>query len=162
MVAVALKTDQTRRSNKGKFMSNICVLQRSWEEAQAEISDIRIRVFVEEQLVPLELEFDGLDQTANHWLAYNSQKQPIATARLLSNGHIGRMAVLRPHRGEGVGSAIMGGIIAQAMSTDLRLLYLHAQLTAAEFYRRLGFSAYGEEFMDAGIPHIALALDLPR
>ena len=59
MVAVAPKTGQTRRSYKGKFMSNICVLQRSWEEAQAEISDIRIRVFVEEQLVPLELEFDG-------------------------------------------------------------------------------------------------------
>ncbi len=117
------------------------------------IRAIRIRVFIEEQKVPAELEFDGLDEAALHVIA-SVEEQAVGTGRLLDDGHIGRIAVMAAFRGRGLGTQIMHALMAEAAKAGCRRVYLGAQLQAVEFYQKLGFTPYGEEFMDAGIPHI--------
>jgi predicted GNAT family N-acyltransferase len=130
-----------------------------WPRDKTTLADIRRRVFVEEQAVPEHLEWDGEDDTAQHWLAL-LDGQPIATARLLCNGHIGRMAVLARGRRRGIGSAILNAIVAHAGQNALREVYLHAQTHALPFYERHGFIAEGPEFIDAGIAHRTMRLIL--
>jgi len=140
--------------------SPIRVEQTSWQASEAEIRRIRMRVFVEEQQVPVELDFDGLDPDCIHWLAYDADNRPVGTGRLLPDGHFGRMAVLKPNRKCGIGDAIMRAVIETAAVGQLPELFLHAQLTALPFYSGLGFVSYGVEFMDADMPHIAMKLML--
>lgn len=134
----------------------------TWVQDADSIKRVRLAVFVAEQKVPLELEFDGLDEHCKHWLALDAGGCAVGTARMLADGHIGRMAVLAANRQQGVGSQIMKDIINIAKETGFKRLQLHAQITAMPFYSRLGFVAYGEQFMDADMSHIAmeLALDL--
>jgi predicted GNAT family N-acyltransferase len=117
------------------------------------IKTIRETVFIKEQHVPVELEWDGLDDTATHVVARANDTQVIGTARMLANGHIGRMAVLPAWRHQGVGSAMLKELLLLAQRRHLVKVYLHAQTTAVGFYEQHGFKAVGEEFMDAGIPH---------
>lgn len=124
-----------------------------WDSHQAELMRIREAVFVHEQGVPAELEHDAHDETALHLLAYGDTGQPVATARLVDGGHIGRMAVLAPWRGRGIGSALLGETVRLAASAGYTRVHLHAQCQAEDFYRRLGFVAEGPVFDDAGIPH---------
>jgi|TARA_B110000238_G_C15925434_1_gene352359 predicted GNAT family N-acyltransferase len=140
--------------------SIIRVEQTSWQACESEIRRIRTAVFVEEQHVPLDLDFDGLDPECIHWLAYDTDNRPVGTGRLLPDGHFGRMAVLKSHRKRGIGDAIMRAVIKTAAAEKLPELYLHAQLTALPFYSGLGFMGYGEEFMDADMPHMAMKLVL--
>lgn len=140
--------------------SPIRVDQTSWQTSESEIRRIRTAVFVEEQNVPLDLDFDGLDPECIHWLAYDANNAAVGTGRLLRDGHFGRMAVLAPSRKRGIGDAIMRAVIETATAEKLPELYLHAQLTALPFYSGLGFVSYGEEFMDADMPHIAMKLVL--
>jgi predicted GNAT family N-acyltransferase len=128
--------------------------------AQAALRAIRMEVFVREQQVPEELEWDGLDETAFHLLARDTFGNPVATARMLPDGHIGRVAVMRPWRGKGVGTEIMRVMIHEAGRRRLHEVDLDAQVKAIEFYERLGFAAEGPEFMDAGIPHRHMRLSL--
>jgi predicted GNAT family N-acyltransferase len=123
-----------------------------WLSDEKILADIRRRVFIEEQSVPEALEWDGEDADAQHWLALY-EGQPIGTARLLRNGHIGRMAVLKHGRHRGIGSALLNAIVTDAQKNQLREVYLHAQTHALPFYQRNGFIAEGPEFLDAGIPH---------
>ena len=139
--------------------SAIQVNQTSWQDSEPEIRHIRTAVFVEEQNVPLDLDFDGLDAQCIHWLAY-ADNIAVGTGRLLPDGHFGRMAVLKPHRQQGVGQTIMRAVIDTALAERLPELYLHAQLSALPFYSGLGFVGYGEQFMDADMPHIAMRLKL--
>jgi predicted GNAT family N-acyltransferase len=132
---------------------------RRFSEARAAIETIRRRVFIEEQQVPEELEWDGLDDTATHLLA-RVEGQPVATARLLDNGHVGRMAVLPPWRGRGIGAALLERLIALGRERGLQRMFLNAQITAMPFYARAGFIVEGEAFMDAGIPHKRMVLEL--
>ena len=134
------------------------VIKTDWISSQIAISEVRTQVFVEEQAVPYKLDFDGLDNTAVHWLAVTLQGKPVGTARLLKDGHLGRMAVLKDFRHQGIGTAILESCIAYAKTDHFNRLYLHAQLTAIGFYKKQGFSAYGQQFMDANIPHIAMQL----
>ena len=117
---------------------------------------IRLEVFVGEQGVPLEEEMDDLDAVSVHVLAL-ADGQPIGTGRLIPGGDgsakIGRMAVLKPYRGQGVGSAILEHLTAQARQRGVRSLSLAAQLHAIPFYERFGFLTEGEVFLDAGIEH---------
>lgn len=137
----------------------IAVRKANWQHDQNILSEIRRRVFVDEQNVPEDLEWDGLDDDAQHWLAFYND-EPIGTARLLRNGHIGRMAVLAHARGRGVGAAILRSAIDDAKQQQLREVYLHAQTHALSFYERLGFVVEGPEFLDANIPHRTMRLIL--
>ncbi|MFM1891465.1 MAG: hypothetical protein RLZ44_542 [Pseudomonadota bacterium] len=125
----------------------------SWPTDQAELLAVRSAVFVEEQGVPLELELDGEDARAWHLLARSSDGQPIATGRLLPDGHIGRLAVLAGWRGRGIGRQLLQGLLRQARAQQLPAVFLHAQVDAIGFYQAAGFVAEGADFMDAGIPH---------
>lgn len=141
-------------------MSEFSVQRPSWAEAGAALGAIRSQVFIEEQGVPRELEWDGLDEDAEHLLAVDADGQPIGCARVLAGGHIGRMAVLPPWRGRGVGRALLERSIALCRRRGDPLLILNAQVQVTGFYARAGFIAVGREFMDAGIPHRRMELTL--
>lgn len=114
---------------------------------------LRVAVFVDEQGVPPALEWDDADADCWHWVVTDPCGEPIATARLRADGHVGRMAVAAGWRRRGVGSALMERIAADARAQGHGQLLLAAQLHALPFYERLGFEAYGEPFPDAGIEH---------
>jgi predicted GNAT family N-acyltransferase len=133
----------------------------AWDAQRDALLDIRYRVFVDEQGVPAELEHDAQDAHALHLLARTHDKTPFATARMLDDGHIGRIAVLPEWRGRGVGSALLEALIAIAQDQRRPAVYLHAQCRAEGFYRRLGFVAEGAVFDDAGIAHRRMSLRLP-
>ncbi|MCY4143817.1 MAG: GNAT family N-acetyltransferase [Gammaproteobacteria bacterium] len=128
----------------------------SWNSSEETLIAIRTEVFVKEQGVPRDLEIDGLDQTSYHFLATTSQGEDVGTARLLETGQIGRMAVLEPHRGSGIGRQLLECAVAKALQLNFAEIFLHAQTHALDFYSRNGFEVYGEEFDDAGIPHRAM------
>lgn len=141
-------------------MKSFTVRIADWQDHAAALRAIRETVFILEQQVPVELEWDGLDVGCLHVLAADAAGNPIGTARLLSDGHIGRMAVLKEWRGRGVGSALLQWLLAEARKLGLRQAVLNAQTYAAGFYTKFGFQAVGEEFMDAGIPHVKMVLPL--
>lgn len=126
----------------------------NWDELQADCKMIRFEVFVEEQKVPAEIELDDMDAVCLHAVAYDAAGTPIGTGRLLPDGHIGRMAVRKVARGSGVGGALLQALMAQAQARGDQLVALSAQTHAAPFYERFGFAIDGEEFYEAGIPHI--------
>jgi predicted GNAT family N-acyltransferase len=134
-------------------MTDYRVRPADWLADNAALREIRTRVFIDEQQVPEALEWDGEDESARHWLAEDATGQPIATVRLLNNGHIGRMAVLPAYRGLGVGSALLQAVLDTAPTLGLHRVFLHAQTSAIAFYERHGFEVCSEEFEDAGIPH---------
>ncbi|MEU7021084.1 GNAT family N-acetyltransferase [Streptomyces sp. NPDC046203] len=130
---------------------------------------VRREVFVEEQGVPADEEFDAYDETATQLLAVRADGLPLGTGRLLygadatgktgadaSVGSLGRLAVSRAARGLGVGAALVRAIEETARARGLTAVDLHAQTRALGFYERLGYVAYGPEFPDAGIPHRAM------
>lgn len=129
------------------------IAQVDWNQKKPVLLAIRFAVFVDEQGVPPELEQDDRDPDAIHLLATSQVGEPIATARMLADGHIGRMAVLPDWRRRGIGAALLRRLIEIASAQGRREVFLHAQCQAEPFYRRLGFVAEGEEFQDAGISH---------
>lgn len=133
------------------------VRSTTWQRDRSILSEIRQRVFIEEQNVPAELEWDDADEDAQHWLAFY-HGEPVGTARMLRNGHIGRMAVLMRARHRGVGSQILRTVLEAAAQQQLREVYLHAQIHALRFYEKLGFIVEGPEFFDANIPHRTMRL----
>ncbi|GAA5169984.1 MULTISPECIES: GNAT family N-acetyltransferase [Halomonadaceae] len=135
------------------------VEQGDWRQLGEQASEIRRQVFIEEQAVPQEEEWDGRDDECLHFLA-RLDGQPVGTARLLPDGHIGRVAVLAAGRGRGIGLALMQAAIEAARERGHAHAELAAQTHALAFYRRLGFEAYGPEFLDAGIAHRNMRLDL--
>ena len=132
----------------------------SWQNDGHLLRNIRETVFIEEQQVPVELEWDGLDRKCLHVLALDTCGRPIGTARFLPDGHIGRMAVLKEWRGKGVGSAMLSRLLAEAKKRSIYQVVLNAQTTAADFYKKFGFQLEGKEFIDAGIPHVKMVLKL--
>lgn len=137
----------------------------NWIELGQDAGRIRTSVFVEEQRIPAELEWDEADATAVHAVAYNRLGQPVGTGRLLQQapgeGRIGRMAVHQGLRGFGVGEQVLRALAGQSDDRGDRRLVLHAQRTAVPFYARLGFAPVGEPFEEAGIPHQEMAAPLP-
>lgn len=123
-----------------------------WSEARAHAEPIRLAVFVKEQGVPAELEMDERDPACVHAIAFLEGKA-VGTGRLLPDAHIGRMAVLREFRGRGVGSAILRKLMEKAQQRGDRAVVLSAQVHAAAFYDAHGFTAFGEVYEEAGIPH---------
>ena len=133
----------------------------SWQDAEADLRILREFVFIKEQNVPPELEWDGKDETAVHVLARDEKGRAIATARMTPDGHIGRMAVLRAWRHRGVGTELLTALVTIARARQLPRVKLDAQVRAIDFYRRLDFIPQGETFMDAGMPHQHMTRSLP-
>ncbi|MGV3571124.1 MAG: YbgC/FadM family acyl-CoA thioesterase [Ramlibacter sp.] len=137
----------------------------SWQELGADAGRIRTAVFVQEQRIPAELEWDEDDATAVHAVAYNRLGQAVATGRLLpardGQAKVGRMAVHQVLRGCGFGEQVLCALADVAQRRGDRGIALHAQRTARSFYERLGFVAQGEPFEEAGIPHLAMTSALP-
>jgi predicted GNAT family N-acyltransferase len=131
-----------------------------WSDAARLARPVREAVFVAEQGVPAELEWDDRDGVSRHAVATDGAGAAIGTARLLPEGRIGRMAVLKTWRRKGVGAALMRALLDEARRAGMRTITLHAQTHAADFYRSLGFSARGGEFDEAGIPHVEMRLEL--
>jgi len=127
-----------------------------WQASQAQLRAIRATVFIEEQGVPADLEWDGLDEHSYHVMAFAPDGSPIGTGRLLQDGHIGRVAVLKEWRGKGVGRALLDLLLVIANKMGFEEVKLNAQVRVLDFYLRRGFVVHGKEFMEAGIPHLAM------
>ena len=135
---------------------NYSVRMLGWADARDEASRVRFAVFVEEQGVPVEIELDEWDAVSVHAIATDSTGRAVATGRLLPDGHIGRMAVLQEWRGRGVGAAILSALLARAKERGVKRAILNAQTRARGFYALHGFTQHGAEFLEAGIPHVAM------
>ncbi|CAN5381338.1 GNAT family N-acetyltransferase [soil metagenome] len=133
-----------------------------WSTQQAAAKDIRYDVFVVEQNVPIELEWDDADPVSLHAIVCDEAGRPVGTGRLLPDGYIGRMAVQASARGEGVGAAILTALMHEAEDRGESAVRLHAQLHAEAFYARFGFVRDGAQFMEAGIPHVLMWRSLRR
>ncbi len=127
-----------------------------WREASPVLTRIRTTVFVGEQNVPPEIEIDGRDPGCVHVLAVDGAGDAIGTGRLMPDGRIGRMAVLSAWRGKGVGAAMLALLMAEAKRRGFAEVYLHSQVHAKDFYARHGFVVEGEEYLEAGIPHVGM------
>jgi predicted GNAT family N-acyltransferase len=136
-----------------------------WAQLGTEASALRTRIFVDEQRIPADLEWDAEDADAVHAVAFNRLGQAVATGRLLQAGpglaKIGRMAVHRVLRGSGLGEQVLRALAQVAHARGDREVVLHAQRSAEGFYRRLGFTVRGAPFEEAGIPHIEMVAPLP-
>lgn len=132
----------------------------NWNATRDQLRALRRAVFIEEQRVPEELEWDDADERAYHVLAMSEASEPIGTGRLKLDGQIGRMAVAREWRRRGVGAAILQCLLDLARKEGCTRVRLHAQTHAIAFYAKYGFEALGEEFDEAGIPHRMMELEL--
>ena len=130
-----------------------------WPSDHRAIESVRRRVFVEEQEIPEKDEWDGEDAGSIHVLA-RLNRDPVGTGRLNPAGKIGRIAVYAGLRGRGVGTQILLRLLEEARRQGIREPYLHAQVQAVPFYEKFGFSREGDEFDEAGIPHVRMSLVL--
>jgi YbgC/YbaW family acyl-CoA thioester hydrolase len=146
----------------GKAMLDVRV--GAWRDLGRDAQRIRTEVFVQEQRIPAELEWDEADAGCVHAVAYNRFGMPLATGRLLEHvpgvAKIGRMAVARTMRGSGVGRGVLDALMQAARERGFREAVLHAQQTAASFYSRAGFAPRGPMFEEAGIPHVEMVRSL--
>ncbi|MFA5040704.1 MAG: GNAT family N-acetyltransferase [Bdellovibrionales bacterium] len=138
-------------------MGSDTIIKRAAHNEMPDCYRIRRHVFIEEQNVPEELECDSYDDEALHFIALNDAK-PVATARaVLKDGgktaKIGRVAVIKPFRGKGIGKLLMITMEKSPELRDVTAFVVDSQTHALAFYRKLGYVSYGEEFMDAGMPH---------
>lgn len=122
------------------------------------LRQIRDAVFVKEQNVPIELEWDEMDPHCEHVVALDGSDNPIGTGRLTPEQTIGRMAVLEQWRGKGVGDALLIQLLDIAKQKQLTSVSLHAQVNAMGFYLKHGFTVYGPTYLEAGIVHQSMKL----
>lgn len=129
----------------------------SWQLAPQSVRDIRQKVFIEEQRVPADEEWDDTDEIADHFLAVLPDNTPAGVARMFPSvtdtAHIGRMAVLPEHRGKGIGEQLLQHMMREA-ATQFKDLYLSAQEYAVPFYQSCGFHVCSLPYDDVGIPHV--------
>jgi predicted GNAT family N-acyltransferase len=128
----------------------------NWIVQQTAARLVRIQVFVVEQQIPLEMELDETDVQCLHAVATDANGTPIGTGRLLPDGHIGRVAVIANARGTGVGAQILQSLMQAAKARGHQRVVLSSQSHAEGFYTKLGFIRLGEEYIEAGIPHIEM------
>jgi len=131
-----------------------------WDKAQPDAAPLRFAIFVGEQNVPPGIELDEMDEKSLHALAFDDAGKAIGTGRLLPDGRIGRMAVVKEWRRRGVGADLLDALVAEARRRGFREVKLSAQLQAAEFYRVHGFVAEGKVYEEAGILHQAMRRSL--
>jgi len=131
-----------------------------WETDHAAIRAIRNAVFTDEQGISAKLDFDGRDHECVHVLACLADGECIGTARMLPDGHVGRIAVHKQWRGKGMGTRLVEYLNGVAGDRGFSEIYLHSQIQAAAFYSRLGFETRGDSFMEAGIEHVLMVRTL--
>jgi predicted GNAT family N-acyltransferase len=139
-------------------MNEFTVHLVAWHDGEPLLRAVREKVFMREQNVPAELEWDGMDEPCRHVLALDGQGNAIGCGRITPDAHIGRMAVLPEWRGRKVGHAMLEALLDYARGRHYPQVELNAQVQALPFYRRFGFAEEGDEFMDAGIPHRKMRL----
>lgn len=130
----------------------------NWHTHADLLKMVREEVFIQEQHVPVALEWDGMDQTATHLLALNHTGEAVGCARLVGNGSIGRMAVLKPWRGRSVGHALLQKAVSLYRQQGIHPITLSAQVHAVPFYEKSGFTVCSAPYMDAGIAHVDMRL----
>ena len=135
------------------------IVQTSWIESENDLRAVRTPVFIEEQLVAPDFEWDEVDKTAVHLLA-SLDKQPIACLRIIDYHKIGRMAVLKDWRNKGVGAALLQEAVKICKAHGSKSVYLSAQTHAIGFYQRCGFKVTSEVYQDLHIPHVDMQLEL--
>lgn len=155
----AALADALRAYEAGEPMVRVDV--GDWATLGAQAQPVRTAVFVEEQRIPAELEYDVADAEAVHAVAVNRLGRTLATGRLLrgdapGTGRIGRMAVHRALRGSGVGRQVLEALAGAARGRGDTGIMLHAQESAIPFYLRAGFQPRGEPFVEAGIRHLEM------
>jgi predicted GNAT family N-acyltransferase len=143
--------------------SRITVNLTTFAESGLAIRRVRDAVFGEEQRVPRDLDWDGRDPDCIQVVAAEGDGRPVGTGRLLPEGRIGRLAVLRPWRGQGIGARMLATLVAAARTRGDLQVHLHAQTHAVPFYKKHGFRVDGEVFVEAEIPHVNMTrrLDAP-
>ena len=141
-----------RRELPATMKPEFKVKTATWPDDMATLKAIRFEVFVEEQKVPAEEEIDAFDPLSIHAIAWSNGKAA-ACGRLLPDGHIGRMAVLKPFRGFGVGGLVLQHLMNRARQRGDREVVLSAQTHAIGFYEKFGFVVEGGEYLDCNIPH---------
>ncbi|MBD8730214.1 GNAT family N-acetyltransferase [Pseudomonas sp. CFBP 13710] len=134
-------------------MNSIGVRVADWHKDNRDIRRIREAVFIAEQAIPAELEWDEDDLSAVHFLAVEGD-YAVGTARLLADGEIGRVSVLKDWRGLRVGDKLLQAVIAHANALGLHEQKLSAQVHATTFYEHHGFRVVSGEFLEAGLPHV--------
>lgn len=142
-------------------MADFQVEHAHWSLDHAALKALRKTVFIDEQAVPEDEEWDDHDPACEHVLALTGDGTPIGCGRLTPQHKIGRMAVLRELRGRGVGAAMLALLIERARSHGWPEVTLHAQTSALEFYRKHGFESFGPRFMEAGIEHQGMRKAIP-
>lgn len=135
---------------------NVQLRLAAWETDSAAIRAVRNTVFSAEQGISEKLDFDGRDHECVHVLARLENGESIGTARMLPDGHVGRIAVHERWRGKGVGTRLVEYLSQAARDRGFSEIYLHSQVQAAAFYSRLGFETRGDTFMEAGIEHVLM------
>ena len=149
---------------KPGFDSRYRLSMYGWDDLPSAARDLRQRVFVDEQKVPPELEWDETDKLAEHFLVHNADEIAVGVARLYPDGtgggRIGRMAVARSERGTGLGLWLLRAVMAQGKKTYAHLI-LSAQEQAIPFYQRAGFIVCSDTYQDAGIPHRTMRCSAP-
>ena len=140
-------------------LTNVKITQVSWHKAENYLREVRQMVFVEEQAVAPDFEWDELDASALHILAL-FDNQPIACLRIIEYHKIGRMAVLKEWRGMGLGAALLLEAVNICKAHGSTNVCLSAQTHAIEFYRKAGFKVTSVEYCDVHIPHVDMQLDL--
>ena len=133
-----------------------------YEKAKADIHFVRDNVFIKEQGISRELEYDGLDPGSYHVVVWDEVGNPLGTGRISRAGHIGRLAVLKDQRHKGIGRSILRALIAKARELGMKKVDLNAQSHAVSFYKKLGFEEKGHPFYEANIPHLRMIKCLPR
>ena len=132
-----------------------------WIDGLSQLKNIREKVFIQEQKVTPQLEWDGMDEKAIHFLVFND-KAAIGCARAIvikDHMQLGRMAVLKEYRGQGIGSALIEKAMTTAKLNELSAIYISAQCHAIDFYKKFGFEVTSDIYLDAEIPHRDMTLD---
>ena len=151
------KSNHTKISPE--ILSKVTIQQVTWQAAENELRAVRTPVFIEEQFVTPEFEWDDIDASAVHLLA-TYKSQPIACLRIIHYQKIGRMAVIKKWRGIGLGAALLQKAISICKERGSKNIYLSAQTHAISFYHKAGFKQTSDEYCDVDIPHVDMRLDL--
>lgn len=136
------------------------IMRTTWQESETALRAVRTAVFVREQRVPEELEWDEFDPGATHFLAVDEAGEAVGCVRLLDSGQISRLCVLEPLRNQGIGRLLLNAVEEEARARGMSELFLHAQTHATGFYEAEGFIVNGGIFLEADIPHRQMIKEL--